>query len=342
MTNRRRGHAVRTSLLFLIAVALGAYTVLTYWLPMMEWRKIEQLNNTLKRTTFCTEGDTDCIKQNATKQIDNMEELVKAWAPLNEVLSNTEFIKALKHHDNTECFITDKPEIEVTDEQLRSWLNDFGTKRFINMIWLIHRSKKIFEDVHHAPTPKQEMVNAADKIKWKYTPFGTEWRSFNYAARFWNWSKPILSPRIPDSILKELFPNFIKYGPYFTFENLTRMANIAKSELTSELLAELSEAIVQYRKDMGTLPTKSEGKKLNLMLLVSSDSLPADKKNNWNGPYLSYQKTKLPNDWWNCPIRGITQGDGFILTSLGSECTIGGTGYNQDITYPFTGQTQSE
>lgn len=85
-------------------------------------------------------------------------------------------------------------------------------------------------------------------------------------------------------------------------------------------IAEYSKALDLYYTDCNRYPTTEEG--LNSLMTAPSSC------SNWGPePYLK----KLAKDPWNNEFKYESQGNGFVLTSYGSDGREGGEGYAKDI-----------
>ncbi|MFB3304605.1 type II secretion system major pseudopilin GspG [Pseudomonas sp. AMR01] len=101
---------------------------------------------------------------------------------------------------------------------------------------------------------------------------------------------------------------------------------LAEIAIAKRQLAELGEAVEQFRQDTGRYPRDDEG----------LDALTAKPQGEtrWNGPYA---KDELLTDPWGVayqyhypPSQSQTP---FDLFSFGKDRTLGGVGVNKDITY---------
>ncbi|HEX9446139.1 MAG TPA: type II secretion system major pseudopilin GspG [Candidatus Binatia bacterium] len=85
----------------------------------------------------------------------------------------------------------------------------------------------------------------------------------------------------------------------------------------------LSTALDSYRLDVGRYPTTDEG-----LVALRQKPTSADR---WDGPYL---QKDIPLDPWGKSYLYKSPGDhgGFDLFSYGADGSLGGDGYNRDVT----------
>jgi general secretion pathway protein G len=101
-------------------------------------------------------------------------------------------------------------------------------------------------------------------------------------------------------------------------------SKVAKAQIES-----LSQALDQYRLDIGSYPTSEQG--LNALYLKPQNV------ERWAGPYL---KKPVPADPWGNKYTFKSPGDhgDFDIMALGSDGQIGGTGEATDVTSWVAGQ----
>jgi general secretion pathway protein G len=114
-------------------------------------------------------------------------------------------------------------------------------------------------------------------------------------------------------------------GSMAAFIGKTVSGALAKSKVreASILISEMGKALDQFNTDCGFYPTTDQG-------LDSLVHAPAGRTcANW-GPE-AYLK-KVPNDPWNHPlVYTCTDGQHYVLKSLGADGQEGGDGYNKDV-----------
>ena len=99
----------------------------------------------------------------------------------------------------------------------------------------------------------------------------------------------------------------------------------ARATAVKNDLRAVANALEMYKLDNFHYPSGDQG----LQALVSKPSgFPEAKNYNPNG-YLK----KVPTDPWGTPIVYVTNGDTFVLYSLGADGAEGGEGKNADIHY---------
>lgn len=102
---------------------------------------------------------------------------------------------------------------------------------------------------------------------------------------------------------------------------VTARLKTAKIRQAKIQIAEIGKALDLYYTDCGSYPTNEEG----LQALVQAPSSCT----NWGpDPYMK----KVGKDPWNGDFRYESQGNTYILKSLGSDHKEGGSGDAQDIT----------
>ncbi|MFH1830787.1 MAG: hypothetical protein ABH871_08450 [Pseudomonadota bacterium] len=159
----------------------------------------------------------------------------KIYSPVNKVKTYPEFIHELKHPDNTFCYLTDTPKQDVSSGELKTWLAEYGEKRFIDMVGFFVRGRQIYEQSYHKPTPTNAMIATANELKWHRVPWEETWRNYNTAARFWNWQPKAPEPIIPKSALKDVLPHLKEHGSFFTMQNILRLKDLAEVKLTPDV-----------------------------------------------------------------------------------------------------------
>jgi general secretion pathway protein G len=102
-------------------------------------------------------------------------------------------------------------------------------------------------------------------------------------------------------------------------------AQVGKSQVkaTRAQIVALTNALDQYRIDVGHLPTTEQG-------LAALNTQPQGEQN-WAGPYLTKD---VPLDPWGNPYIYVVPGthnNDFDLTSYGKDGRQGGTGENADL-----------
>ena len=97
----------------------------------------------------------------------------------------------------------------------------------------------------------------------------------------------------------------------------------AKRQIAKTQIAQLEEALAQFRLDVGRYPTSDEG----LEALVT----PVEGLEGWNGPYL---EKGVPKDPWGHPYVYRCPGEhgDYDLLSLGRDGEPGGSGEDADVT----------
>jgi len=231
------------SVWFLIAVFLficaGAYAIMTYGLPYLTWRsagKIKaSMDNLASQAMKCEKDDNACDGKNRLlrKEIErDIAQFSKLYAPMNETVRTKEVIEAMKHPDGTICYMVHAPIMEVTDDELRTWLDGFGAERFFNLFGNFLAAIEIYEEKYHLPTPSDAWLATFDRLKWHHFPFGKTWRMYNLTGRLAKWIVPA-APKgnMPDEILSEIMTQITQHGEYFTSDNSMRLYILAKKEL---------------------------------------------------------------------------------------------------------------
>ncbi|BCL76041.1 type II secretion system protein GspG [Jeongeupia sp. HS-3] len=100
----------------------------------------------------------------------------------------------------------------------------------------------------------------------------------------------------------------------------------AKAKTAAGQMKSLSDALNNYRLDLGNYPTTEQG-------LAVLNAKPADTGNRWQGPYLMKD---VPNDPWDRPYvyrRPGENGKDFDLLTFGADGKPGGSGEDTDISY---------
>jgi len=225
-------------ILFATLVVYGVFTVFSFWIPYFQWKHAEQriaaLNTYGPQVNECASDDKVCREQNLKNLQKINEELAKIrkiYAPLYEVKVMPDVVEAMRHPDGTVCFRVEAPTRDVTNKELKDWLKSFGTERFHNMAGVFLRIQGIFEDRYHFPDAK---IVTLSRFKWNHFPFGKTWRMYNTAECFLSWLPPHSSAeKIPENLLLEILPNFVRHSEYFTEHNFSRLLTLAKAELHS-------------------------------------------------------------------------------------------------------------
>ncbi|MEQ9616595.1 MAG: type II secretion system major pseudopilin GspG [Phycisphaerales bacterium] len=103
---------------------------------------------------------------------------------------------------------------------------------------------------------------------------------------------------------------------------LLQRAGGTKIQTTKAQISLLTDAVNEYKFDVGTLPTEDQG----LAALLTKQGTGPDAK----GPYL--ERATLPNDGWNRPFHyKLDETWGYIIYSLGADGAPGGEGENADF-----------
>ncbi|KAF0812925.1 Type II secretion system protein G [Andreprevotia sp. IGB-42] len=100
----------------------------------------------------------------------------------------------------------------------------------------------------------------------------------------------------------------------------------AKAKTAASQMKSLSDALDNYRLNVGQYPTTEQG-------LVALVKAPAEGSSKWAGPYLSKD---VPNDPWDRPYvyrRPGENGKDFDLLTLGADGKPGGDSEDKDIVY---------
>ena len=100
----------------------------------------------------------------------------------------------------------------------------------------------------------------------------------------------------------------------------------ARSKTAQVQLETVAAAVESFRSDVGRYPTDAEG--LNALVAQPADA------DGWTGPYL--KSSKSLNDPWGKAIEYKQSDEGrvFMVTSLGADGRVDGTGANRDLHAP--------
>ncbi|MFI5399664.1 MAG: type II secretion system major pseudopilin GspG [SAR324 cluster bacterium] len=102
-------------------------------------------------------------------------------------------------------------------------------------------------------------------------------------------------------------------------------AETAKADATKVQIKALGAALDLYRLQNSTYPTTDQG----LAALVRIPEVGVIPTATWRGPYLN--SGNLPLDGWKRPFLYQSDGQTYVITSLGADGVEGGTGLNADI-----------
>lgn len=94
----------------------------------------------------------------------------------------------------------------------------------------------------------------------------------------------------------------------------------SNSEKATLTIDRLQGALALFRFDVGRYPSTQEG----LAALLEDPKI-----RNWAGPYLS--ETRVPKDPWGREHRYESDGQSYLIESLGADGQRGGTGEDADI-----------
>jgi len=202
----------------------GIYAAISYLLPYMQWRSLKSI--TYPR---CVEDDVECVE----KTLALWQESFDIQAPVFRVLKSDGLAQALRHPDGTACFLITDPAREASPDEMKKWLDSFGAERFNEMMPLFMRLRYFFEKKYHPPNPLKARIEAVAKLKWHHLPFGKEWRDYNFAQRFWNWSleSPPSEPELTPTQKQDIFSQFAEDGYLFQDQNILRLLARSKAEI---------------------------------------------------------------------------------------------------------------
>jgi general secretion pathway protein G len=101
----------------------------------------------------------------------------------------------------------------------------------------------------------------------------------------------------------------------------------ARAKTAQMQLETIAASVEMFHSDVGRYPTKTEG--LNVLL-----SEPQGGLEGWTGPYV--KDAKLLRDPWNYPVEYDAGSDGqnFVVRSLGRDGKASGTGLDKDLQAP--------
>lgn len=327
--------------ILLIIGAAGAFGYFDYiWPQLQQSDAVKKLTRADELAAVGCETDNTYCQERLSKAVANARNTAFAQA-LNNALATDEIKKHLMkaHTDGSICFLIDSDDAKApTEDQLSTWLKDYGSKEFMNDANLIARMRNAYEAKYLKPSPRMYQIELFRTLRWRHLPFSKAWRDYTLAASYLEWSAIIEGPKVPDELSskeKRLMRAIEKHPSYFTDTNIARLENLAKRTLTLERMAAIHDAVRQYRRDVRDLPIGSDRSKLELGWLLSTKEMFPWNKKRWRGPYVS--ETTLV-DYWGCPIVGTrTPKTGAMeLVSRGSDCVSGGTDEAEDITVALT------
>ena len=110
----------------------------------------------------------------------------------------------------------------------------------------------------------------------------------------------------------------------FAVGKISAQFNKAKVDSTKILIRNLATTLDNYRLDCNIYPTTEQG----LEALVTKPTGGRDCKNYNTEGYMK----KVPNDSWNTPFVYESDGQKFMIKSLGQDLAEGGEGNGADIT----------
>lgn len=334
---KRGGGAAKFLFLFILAlVAFGAYVYFDYiWPTRVQQNAVESLLRAEKIIkNGCDVLDMECQK-NLSKAISEVENNLFEQT-LRNALSTKEVATHLKkaHHDGSICFLIDEDkDASPSNEDLISWLKDYGSVKFLDDKPLITKARHLYEARYLKPTPELYQRRLLRKLRWHHIPFGKTWREYTLASRFLGsssltrgLSRPTQATNNQHRVMKAMKKNPV----YFTDSNIERLTQLAKQDLTKDRLENIKKAVRRFRYDVRELPLNEDRESLALDWLSSRDKLQPWLKRRWNGPYVD--KTELV-DLWGCPIVGnrVPKTGAMSLVSYGSDCTKGGIEEARDI-----------
>lgn len=215
--------------LLAILILWIAYSVFSYWIPSLRLRWMPSMEPYAQ----CAPEDSDCVERG----IEAVNEYWDVMAPVFRVVESKEFADALKHRDGTTCFLITDPSREASSEEMKTWLDGFGAKRFYEMAPFFLGLRYAFEEKYHPPSPADAMIKTAARLKWRRVPFGKAWRDYNFAQRFWelNADNESTQPDMPQSLRPEIFHQYLTDGYLFQNQNVLLLLSMSRPEMEGAL-----------------------------------------------------------------------------------------------------------
>jgi hypothetical protein len=335
---KKRGGGTAT-FIFISILALAAFGTYVYFDYVWPTRIQQSAVDSLIRAedmimNGCKASDVACQKR-LSKAINEVEDNTFSRT-LKNALSTEEVAKHLKkaHEDGSICFLVDdEGQKAPSDDVLVTWLDDYGSQKFLNDKSLIARARHLYEGRYLKPTPELYQLKLFRKLRWRHIPFGKTWREYTLASRFLESSSLARGTSQPTSTTsneRRMMKAMKKNPVYFTDSNIERLTQLAKQEMTKDRLENIKKAVRRFRNDVRELPLNEDKTSLALVWLSSKEKLHPWLKRRWNGPYV--EKTELV-DMWGCPIVGtrVPKTGAMSVISYGSDCTEGGVAEAKDI-----------